>query len=319
MDARDGVFFGVIKPGDPVTRQTYGPEAGSLAAQTGGTIFELDALAADPSSVLDALVEACGRTAAERASAAAFSALPTSGVAPLDVSFSAKGDPGTAYSWNFGDGSRGSGQKPKHTFATPGTFRVVLTTTGPAGNATATLQVQVRAGGPPIIKASDCTILGTSGPDLLVGTPGDDTICGFGGDDVLRAGGGNDALAGGPGSDKLNAGLGNDWLAGQLGRDVLKGGRGRDVLIGARGPDRLFGGAGRDRLNGGVGADRLIGGGGADTLYGARGADTLTGSGGRDRLHGGRGRDTLFASDGRADTVDGGPVACSTRSTGRDG
>ncbi|MGI9659488.1 MAG: PKD domain-containing protein [Gaiellaceae bacterium] len=307
LNSRRAVFFGVIKPGNPVTRATYGPETGSLAESTGGAIFEIDELATDPTAVLDALLDACGREASRRASAAAFEALPTTGVAPLGVSFDATTDPHTtSYVWDFGDGTTGSGAKISHVFKQAGTFRVTLTAIGATEEVKAELEIKVRARGPRIVRPSDCTIRGTAGPDLLVGTAGDDMICGFGGDDVLRGGGGNDALAGGLGRDRLVAGLGHDWLAGQLGHDVLLGGRGNDILLGAKGADKLNGGAGNDRLKGGTGADRLVGHNGRDVIYGGPGHDTLIGSRGRDQLRGGNGNDMFLAADGKVDLVDGG-------------
>jgi PKD repeat protein len=62
---------------------------------------------------------------------ASFMADPTSGVAPLEVSFDATGstDPdGTveSYAWNFDDGATGSGVTVNHTFDDPGTYTVML-------------------------------------------------------------------------------------------------------------------------------------------------------------------------------------------------
>lgn len=57
-----------------------------------------------------------------------FSGTPTSGQAPLKVQFSANSGPETpSYSWDFGDGSYGSGADPVHTYTTPGTYTVKLT------------------------------------------------------------------------------------------------------------------------------------------------------------------------------------------------
>ena len=60
---------------------------------------------------------------------ASFTADPTSGEAPLEVSFdaSASSDPedGTvsSYAWDFGDGSpAGSGATPSHTYTAPGNY-----------------------------------------------------------------------------------------------------------------------------------------------------------------------------------------------------
>ena len=70
---------------------------------------------------------------------AQFTATPTSGVAPLVVSFTntSTGSP-TSYSWNFGDGSTSTSQNPSHTFATNGTYTVAMTATNSYGSNTVT-------------------------------------------------------------------------------------------------------------------------------------------------------------------------------------
>ena|GEM_PF-280925 len=65
-------------------------------------------------------------------------ATPTSGVAPLTVSFTSSGsaDPdGTivSYSWNFGDGTTSTEANPSHVYATPGLYTVTLTITDDKG------------------------------------------------------------------------------------------------------------------------------------------------------------------------------------------
>ena len=72
-----------------------------------------------------------------------FSMSPSSGDAPLVVSFNgnASSDPeGGAlnYAWDFGDGNTGSGATTSHTFTTPGTYTVTLTVTDPAGSSDST-------------------------------------------------------------------------------------------------------------------------------------------------------------------------------------
>jgi PKD repeat protein len=62
----------------------------------------------------------------------AVSATPTSGFAPLPVTFSTVGttDPESApltYAWNFGDGGTSAAANPSHTFSAVGSFRVALT------------------------------------------------------------------------------------------------------------------------------------------------------------------------------------------------
>jgi sugar lactone lactonase YvrE len=90
---------------------------------------------------------------------ASFAAFPASGPAPLGVAFdgSASSDPNGAiisHSWDFGDGTTGSGAKVGHTYGAPGAYAVKLTvrddsgavasssktvTAGPPGTATAGL------------------------------------------------------------------------------------------------------------------------------------------------------------------------------------
>jgi len=76
---------------------------------------------------------------------------PSSGKAPLEVAFSAansrdaKDAAVLEYSWNFGDGQKGSGLYPEHTYAKPGTYTATLTVTdsdGKTGTATAKVVVE---------------------------------------------------------------------------------------------------------------------------------------------------------------------------------
>ena len=80
---------------------------------------------------------------------AVATANPTSGIAPLTVSFSGTGssDPdGTivSYSWTFGDGTTGSGATVSHTYSSAGTFTATLTVTD-NGGATGTASVSITA------------------------------------------------------------------------------------------------------------------------------------------------------------------------------
>ncbi len=70
---------------------------------------------------------------------AAFSAAPTSGKAPLKVTFTDKstGSP-TSWKWSFGDGTKSSAQNPKHQYLQEGKYKVTLTITNAAGSNTAT-------------------------------------------------------------------------------------------------------------------------------------------------------------------------------------
>ena len=89
-----------------------------------------------------------------------FSGTPTSGAAPLAVTFtdSSTNSP-TAWSWNFGDSNTSTVQNPSHTYSGAGTFTVALTATNPYGNNTNTksnyITVGQRAGGQLLRHADD--------------------------------------------------------------------------------------------------------------------------------------------------------------------
>jgi len=66
---------------------------------------------------------------------AEFSGSPTSGPAPLDVSFTdlSTGDP-TSWAWTFGDGGTSTAQNPNYTYTANGTYTVSLTATNAHGS-----------------------------------------------------------------------------------------------------------------------------------------------------------------------------------------
>lgn len=99
--------------------------------------------------------------------------------------------------------------------------------------ALAILPVAAQGGGAPT-----CTIVGTSGVDLLKGTANADVICGRGGADVITAAGGNDIVRGGDGADTIYGDTGQDKLYGQRGNDRIYA---RDSQR-----DHLYGGGGSD-------------------------------------------------------------------------
>ncbi len=73
---------------------------------------------------------------------AAFTATPTSGTAPLVVSFTDNSTDGTStiteWDWSFGDGNISTEENPTYEYATPGTFTVSLTVTSEDGSDTET-------------------------------------------------------------------------------------------------------------------------------------------------------------------------------------
>jgi monoamine oxidase len=66
-----------------------------------------------------------------------FDASPTSGPAPLSVSFSDLSSPAaTSWAWSFGDSGSSTGQNPVHEYSVEGTYSVSLTASNPDGTHT---------------------------------------------------------------------------------------------------------------------------------------------------------------------------------------
>ena len=84
---------------------------------------------------------------------AAFSASPTSGSTPLNVTFTdgSSGTP-TSWSWSFGDGSSSTEKNPKHTYSTAGNYTVALTATNAAGSNTTTKSNYIKVTGTAVQK-----------------------------------------------------------------------------------------------------------------------------------------------------------------------
>jgi Ca2+-binding RTX toxin-like protein len=169
-----------------------------------------------------------------------------------------------------------------------------------------------------------CTLLGTTGDDVLLGGNQDDNLHGGDGNDVLSGGAGDNILYGDNGNDILFSGAGNDVLDGGAGNNTVSyelassgvsvstgdtdpqdtGGAGVDTLIDIQ---NLIGSNFDDHLTGDYEANVISGGLGNDVLIGGLGNDTLTGGGDSDTfkwLAGDMGHDLVTDFSIGADTLD---------------
>jgi PKD repeat protein len=76
--------------------------------------------------------------------AAAFSAYPTSGKAPLKVQFTDKstGSP-VSWKWSFGDGTYSIQKSPAHTYSKAGKYTISLTVKNSKGSSNSTLKQDI--------------------------------------------------------------------------------------------------------------------------------------------------------------------------------
>ena len=99
-----------------------------------------------------------------------FTATPTTGTAPLAVSFDASASSDSdgsiaSYAWTFGDGGTGSGKTASHSYTTAGTFTATLTVTdnqGATGTTTRTITVTGATNRPPTASFTATPVTGTA-------------------------------------------------------------------------------------------------------------------------------------------------------------
>jgi len=122
---------------------TFGDGASGSGATTSHTYddsgtYEVWLMVADNNGATDTATTTIQATASNVPPVASFLASPTSGEAPLEVSFdaSASFDPDGAivsHGWSFGDGENGSGASAAHTYSAAGTYSAQLTVTDDDG------------------------------------------------------------------------------------------------------------------------------------------------------------------------------------------
>ena len=119
-------------------RNGGGLQTGSTTSVSGGGNRALGSPPSNTSSDWVALVRKSGSTPTNQAPTAAAAASPTSGEAPLAVSFSSAGSSDSdgsivAYAWSFGDGGSSTAANPSHTFESAGTYTATLSVTDDDG------------------------------------------------------------------------------------------------------------------------------------------------------------------------------------------
>jgi len=87
---------------------------------------------------------------AGQAPVASFTANPTTGTAPLNVTFTdTSTNTPTSWAWDFGDGGTATVQNPTHSYAAAGSYTAKLTATNSTGSSSATATITVSSTPPP--------------------------------------------------------------------------------------------------------------------------------------------------------------------------
>lgn len=99
---------------------------------------------------------------------AGFSASPSSGCAPVNVTFTDESTGATSRLWDFGDGSTSIQQNPTHTYAAPSVYTVSLTATNQYGSDTETKTNYISVNNCPLPSANFSASPRSGGPPPLL-------------------------------------------------------------------------------------------------------------------------------------------------------
>ncbi|WP_141241710.1 PKD domain-containing protein, partial [Methanosarcina spelaei] len=95
---------------------------------------------------------------------ASFSASPTSGNAPLKVTFTDKStNSPTSWKWTFGDGKTSTLKNPAYTYSKAGKYTVSLTVKNTAGTSTKTIKNYITVNAAPVKPVASFSASPTSG------------------------------------------------------------------------------------------------------------------------------------------------------------
>ncbi len=154
----------VYQDGNATPVATVTGTSTSIQGLSAGTVYSFTVAAFDAAGNISAESQVVQITTdINEAPTASFIANPTTGEAPLLVTFdaSASTDPDgdqLSYSWDFGDGNTGTGVSPSHTYQSEGSYTVTLTVGDGQGNsdqATATITVTPGSECSPILVDSE--------------------------------------------------------------------------------------------------------------------------------------------------------------------
>jgi PKD repeat protein len=166
------MFTDTTVPGSaPITAWTWVfGDGGTSTEQNPAHVFERPGIYSVSLTTRTAAGEVTGTVdnlvTVTQAPVAAFSGSPTTGGAPLVVSFSDQSVPGsspiTEWLWDFGDGTSSVQRSPIHEFAEAGVFDISLTVTTAAGTDTITKLDYINAQAGPTAAFNASTLRGTA-------------------------------------------------------------------------------------------------------------------------------------------------------------
>ena len=127
----------IEKPSSGYSSQATASAGQSYTSSTGTTWTDLTTIIPNANVCLKAYTVNTGTSVI--APIASFSGTPTSGVAPLTVTYTdASTNTPTSWAWTFGDGGTSTLQNPSHFYTTAGTYTVTLKATNAGGSNTLT-------------------------------------------------------------------------------------------------------------------------------------------------------------------------------------